>query len=325
MSAMQNIMNDPEIKNMAAAISNDPAFAQMTAALQQSFGGGMPGAMPGGGMPGMPGAPEGAADGVSFDPAQYMQAMSGVLQNPSFMEMAEKLGSQIMQQSPDVMAMMSGMQDPAYRETIESKLQSLKEDPELKAIMAEIEEGGPAAMMKYWNDPEVLKKLGSAMGNPAEIQRQMAVAQVAGAQGAAGEEEEEEEELNVHSAASSGDEAALEELLNAGANKDEKDEEGRTALHFACGYGELKCAEVLLQHGASVDTADNNQNTALHYAAGYGQDEGVALLLEHNADTEVKNLDGKTALEVAELNAQEGVVKLMKSHLSSKKPEAVLA
>lgn len=77
-----------------------------------------------------------------------------------------------------------------------------------------------------------------------------------------------------------GDEAGLEELLKAGANKDEKDDEGRTALHFACGYGEIKCAEVLLQHGASVDTADNNQNTALHYAAGYGQDEGVALLLK---------------------------------------------
>lgn len=50
-----------------------------------------------------------------------------------------------------MMSMMTGMQDPAYRETIESKLQSLKEDPELKAIMAEIEEGGPAAMMKCAN------------------------------------------------------------------------------------------------------------------------------------------------------------------------------
>lgn len=89
---------------MAESISTDPAFAQMTAALQQSFGGGgipgMPGGMPGGipgGMPGMPGGPEGAAGAASFDPAQYMQAMSGVLQNPAFMQMAEKLGSQIMQ------------------------------------------------------------------------------------------------------------------------------------------------------------------------------------------------------------------------------------
>ena len=54
----------------------------------------------------------------------------------------------VLQQSPDMMAMMSGMQDPTYRESMESKLASLKEDPELKDIMTEIENGGPAAMMK---------------------------------------------------------------------------------------------------------------------------------------------------------------------------------
>ena len=79
---------------MAETMSKDPAFAQMTAALQQSFGagGGMPG-MPG--MPSMPGMP-GGEGGAQFDPSQYMQAMSGVLQNPNFMQMAEKLGTQIM-------------------------------------------------------------------------------------------------------------------------------------------------------------------------------------------------------------------------------------
>jgi len=80
-----------------------------------------------------------------------------------------------------------------------------------------------------------------------------------------------------------GDDAALLQLLKAGADKDEADEEGRTALHFAAGYGEIKCAEVLLEAGAAVDAADNNSNTALHYAAGYGQDEGVALLLKQCA------------------------------------------
>ena len=80
-----------------------------------------------------------------------------------------------------------------------------------------------------------------------------------------------------------GDDAALLQLLKAGADKDEADEEGRTALHFAAGYGEIKCAEALLEAGAAVDAADNNSNTALHYAAGYGQDDGVALLLKQCA------------------------------------------
>ncbi|KAK2392770.1 ankyrin repeat-containing protein [Trifolium repens] len=49
----------------------------------------------------------------------------------------------------------------------EEKMACIKEDPSLKHILDEIETGGPAAMMRYWNDEEVLKKLGLAMGiNP---------------------------------------------------------------------------------------------------------------------------------------------------------------
>lgn len=70
---------------MAEKIAQDPAFAQMTAALQQSMGG-QPGA-----------APEAAAGPAGFDTSKYMEAMGGVLQNPQFMDMAEKLGQQIMQ------------------------------------------------------------------------------------------------------------------------------------------------------------------------------------------------------------------------------------
>ena len=44
--------------------------------------------------------------------------------------------------------MMKSMHDPNYRENLEDKLKELKEDPELAPIMQEIEQGGPAAMMK---------------------------------------------------------------------------------------------------------------------------------------------------------------------------------
>ncbi|MDP1299097.1 hypothetical protein Q6301_26475, partial [Klebsiella quasipneumoniae] len=40
----------------------------------------------------------------------------------------------------------------------------MKDDPSLTPILDEIENGGPAAMMKYWNDPEALQKFGRAMG-----------------------------------------------------------------------------------------------------------------------------------------------------------------
>jgi hypothetical protein len=79
---------------MAEQIAQDPAFAQMTAALQASMAGGE-------------GAPEegavereaeasGGAQGSPMDAEKYAAALSNVLQNQNFMEMAEKLGQQIM-------------------------------------------------------------------------------------------------------------------------------------------------------------------------------------------------------------------------------------
>lgn len=44
--------------------------------------------------------------------------------------------------------MIRGMQNPAYRENIEAKLQELKGDDELAPILEELEKDGPAAMMK---------------------------------------------------------------------------------------------------------------------------------------------------------------------------------
>jgi hypothetical protein len=259
----------------------------------------MAGGLEGNGMGGGGAAPP-------IDPEQYAQAMSGVLQNPQFMQMAEQLGQQIMTQDPGMASLIQNMHSQGYRENIGAKVAELKEDEEIAPILEEIEKGGPAAMMKYWNDPVVLEKLSKAMGPAFSAE---------GAQGADGEEEGEEgeEELDVLGAASSGDVQALSDLLKAGANKDQQDDEGRTALHFACGYGELECAEVLLDAKASVDLADNNKNTALHYAAGYGQAKAVELLLKHGAKTSAKNLDGKTSLEVAELNEQKDVVDLLQN------------
>jgi hypothetical protein len=53
---------------------------------------------------------------------------------------------------------------------IENAMKSLKEDPEMGEIFNELEAGGPAAMMKYWNNPEVLKKLGDTMGGVFDFQ-----------------------------------------------------------------------------------------------------------------------------------------------------------
>jgi hypothetical protein len=235
--------------------------------------------------------------------------MQQVMQNPQFMTMAERLGNALMQ-DPAMSGMLSNLTNPAHKEQLEQRLAAVREDPTLKPVLEEIETGGPAAMMKYWNDPVVLSKLGQAMGVGVPGEGGLGMPESANDEDDE-EGDEEDEELTVHHTASTGDVEGLKILLQEGADKDEKDAEGRTALHFASGYGEVKCAEVLLEAGAAVDALDKNNNTALHYAAGYGRDECVELLLKNGAAVTLQNLDGKTPIDVAKLNNQSKVLKLL--------------
>ncbi|XP_047332179.1 ankyrin repeat domain-containing protein 2A-like [Impatiens glandulifera] len=287
-SAMSGLLNDPSIKELAEQIAKDPSFNQMAEQLQKTF--------------------QGAAveDGFpQFDQQEYYSTMQQVMQNPQFMSMAEHLGNALMQ-DPSMSTMLESFSNPVNKDQLEERMSKIKDDPTLKPIMDEIEKGGPAAMMRYWNDKDVLKKLGEAMGLP--------VAGDTGSSGVTREPEEadgDEDESAVHHTASVGDVEGLKNALASGADMNEEDSEGRTALHFACGYGETKCAQILLEAGAVVDALDKNKNTALHYAAGYGRNECVALLLEHGAAVTLQNLDGKTPIDVAKLNNQHEVLELL--------------
>ncbi|KAL0422298.1 UNVERIFIED_CONTAM: Ankyrin repeat domain-containing protein 2B [Sesamum latifolium] len=288
-SAMTGLLNDPSIKELAEQIAKDPSFNQMAEQLQKTFQG------------------VSVDEGIpNFDTQQYYSTMQQVMQNPQFMTMAERLGSALMQ-DPAMSGMLENLTNPANKDQLEERMARIKEDPSLKPILEEIENGGPAAMMRYWNDKEVLQKLGEAMGFAVG-------AEGATSAGEAAEDETEEandEESIVHHTASVGDVEGLKKAIADGADKDEEDSEGRTALHFACGYGEVKCAQVLLEAGAKVDALDKNKNTPLHYAAGYGRKDCVELLLKNGAAVTLQNLDGKTPIDVAKLNNQNEVLKLL--------------
>jgi hypothetical protein len=64
----------------------------------------------------------------------------------------------------------------------------------------------PFMLCRYWNDPNVLSKLGKAMGGAFETAPagDDAAADAAGGEGGEEEYEEYEEELTVHSTASTG-------------------------------------------------------------------------------------------------------------------------
>ncbi|XP_074565106.1 uncharacterized protein LOC141821636 [Curcuma longa] len=144
-SAMQNLLNDPTIKDMAEQIAKDPVFNQMAEQLQKSV------------------HSTGQDSVPPLDPQQYISTMQQVMENPQFMKMAEQLGNAIMQ-DPGMSSMLENLTNPAQKEQIEERMARMKDDPSLKGILEEIETGGPSAMMKYWNDSDVLQKLGQAMG-----------------------------------------------------------------------------------------------------------------------------------------------------------------
>ncbi|KAL5991446.1 hypothetical protein ACLOJK_012355 [Asimina triloba] len=103
-------------------------------------------------------------DGVpQLNTEQYFSTMQQVMQNPQFMTMAERLGNVLMQ-DPTMSSMLESLANPAHRGQFDERIARLKEDPSLKTILDDIETGDPAAMMRYWNDPEVLQKLSQAMG-----------------------------------------------------------------------------------------------------------------------------------------------------------------
>ncbi|XP_042432298.1 ankyrin repeat domain-containing protein 2A-like [Zingiber officinale] len=293
-SSVQNLLNDPMIKDMAEQIAKDPVFSQMAEQLQKSV------------------HSTGQDSVPPLDPQQYISTMQHVMENPQFMKMAEHLGNAIMQ-DPGMSSVLENLTNPAQKEQIEERMTRMKEDPTLKGILEEIETGGPSSMMKYWNDPDVLQKLGQAMGVGPSGDG-VSTTDLSATEEAV-EEGGYEDESVVHQTASVGDVEGLKKALDSGADKDEEDSEGRRALHFACGYGEVVCVKVLLEAGATVNALDKNKTTPLHYAAGYGRKECVALLLEHGAAVTLQNLDGKTPIDVAKLNNQDEVLKLLEKDI----------
>ncbi|KAJ0743866.1 hypothetical protein HanPI659440_Chr10g0380911 [Helianthus annuus] len=145
MAGLLNVwLHDPRIKDIAKQIEKDPSFNKMAEQFRQTFHG----------------------DGVrQFDiKRQYFLTMEQqVMQNPQLMKMAKSLGTFIMQ-DPSVSQMLESLSNPAKKEQLEVRMARIKENPSLKPILEEIESGGPTAMMRYWNDEDVLKKVGEALG-----------------------------------------------------------------------------------------------------------------------------------------------------------------
>lgn len=94
--------------------------------------------------------------------------------------------------------------------------------------------------------------------------------------------------------------AALNKLIEAGADVNEADVEFKIPpLNWAALTGDADAAKMLIDHGADLNSKTADGNTALFHAAFLGQVEVIKLLIEKGADLAKRNNKGETAVDAA--------------------------
>jgi ankyrin repeat protein len=124
----------------------------------------------------------------------------------------------------------------------------------------------------------------------------------------------------LHLAAREGHEAAIRQLLDAGADVNAVDKmtednsvpDGWTPLHLAAPAGKTKAAKLLLDKGADANATDENGKlTPLHYTAWGGDIELVKVLLVGKAGRRLQDANGRTPLDLVKIRKHSAVVKLL--------------
>ena len=117
--------------------------------------------------------------------------------------------------------------------------------------------------------------------------------------------------MPINWAASIGDDAVIELLLERGVDIDVRDKGGNTPLLSAVAAGRHPTARMLLAKGADVDARGSCEHTPLHRAVMRGDEEMVELLLEGGADMEAGDFKGQTAADWAALKGRRRLVDLL--------------
>lgn len=119
--------------------------------------------------------------------------------------------------------------------------------------------------------------------------------------GASVEDRDDTNFTPLMAAAISNSAAAINTLIQAGANVRVSDIVGLTALMYAAGNNTAsEVCDILIKAGAEVNRPDYLGNTALMYAAINNKNPGVIrLLIEAGGNREWRNDDGYTAYDLA--------------------------
>jgi len=159
---------------------------------------------------------------------------------------------------------------------------------------------GMEAIMKYYQDEELLKFSQKMGGLPQELNPVL--------------KKIDEAPLTLHEAAKNGDLKAVQEFLGRKKPLDNQDHKGITALGYAIGANRIAVVKLLLDSRANPFAVDASGNSGLHYAAGYGRKELCEYLLKVGTSVTQANSQGQTPLAVATQNRQADTIAVLKAH-----------
>mmetsp|Transcript_44738 Transcript_44738/g.116357 ORF Transcript_44738/g.116357 Transcript_44738/m.116357 type:complete len:270 (+) Transcript_44738:132-941(+) len=184
---------------------------------------------------------------------------------------------------------------------VQGRMRALEQDPELAPIIEDIKKHGMEAVMKHYQDEELMLKFSKAMGGvPEELKPAL--------------KKIDETPLSLHEAAKMGDLKAVQEHIEKKRPLDTQDPRGITPLGYAVGGNRIAVVKLLLDSRANPFAVDSNGNSALHYAAGYGRKELVEYLLKTGGSVAQANAQGRKPLDVATQNKHEAVIQVLRAH-----------
>ncbi len=96
---------------------------------------------------------------------------------------------------------------------------------------------------------------------------------------------------------------------------------GWTPLHYAATSGQVAIIELLLEQHAYIDAESPNGTTPLMMAAYYGSPAAVKLLLEAGADPGIRNQLGLTAIDFANRAGRPDAAELIAASVRAAKPK----